>query len=286
MSTALINMSASKLSAAASEFTPSFAAAATTTTPAGKDWDEEYEDGYGYYDEQGAWVDFNSEEQQQQEEDDPFNQQTAEQHQHGGEQLALGADDAVALLHSCYPNHPRTLLQQLLEAFDGDVQQAAKILSDMDFEQRRSRITAAAAAGRVAGNSTNTISSSSTSQGGSSGPAGRRQQGFDYSVEQFPALGGGGTVPSSSSSAVATPTAPGSSSHAGAPSGSNWAAVTSKPAAPGLANSTPRPGANHSRQPAAKQWGGSEGGSAAAVPWVETGQAVSQEYAAARAEAR
>lgn len=284
-------MSASKLSAAASEFTPSFAAAATSSVTAvttGEDWgeDEEYGDGYGYYDEQGTWVEYNSEEQQQQEEDDPFNQQTTQQHQHGGDQLALGADDAVALLHSCYPNHSRTLLQQLLEAFDGDVQQAARILSDMDFEQRRSRISAAAAAGRAAGNSTTTDSSSTTSRGGSSGPAGRRQQGFDYSMEQFPALGGGGTVPSSSSCAAATPTAPGGSSRAGLPSGSNWAAVTSKPAAAGPANSTPRPGANHSRQPAAKQWGDSEGGSAAAVPWVDTGQAVSQEYAAARAEAR
>jgi hypothetical protein len=175
----------------------------------------------------------------------------------------MGADDAVALLHSCYPNHPRTLLQQLVGACDGDVQQAARILSDMDFEQRRSRIAAAAAVDRAAG---------SASSHSTMGPSSAKQQGFNYSTEQFPTLGGA----TSSSTASAPPRA-----------NSNWAAVTSKPVTHTVASSKPRKAASTSLQAAAaarsQEWDSK--GVSESVPWAETGAAVSQEYAAARSEA-
>lgn len=306
-------MSASKLSAAAVEFRPSFTPVAQSIAvvpsvqqpnqqneaqfaqqpgaqqaqnqgpsqqqPEGADWcEDEYEDdgSWGYY-EAGNWVAYEGQE-------DDWSASSAagteeQQHiqqQHGEQQPSMEADDAVALLHSCYPNHPRTLLQQLVEACDGDVQQAARILSDMDFEQRRSCISAAAAAGRATDTAASAARPSSTA-----GMSSRKQQQFNYSMEQFPALGGGG--PGSSTAAGASA----SSRQNGLGSGSNWAAAANKPAA--ATSTKPRP----SRQPAqpattptaaaSKQWDSK--GASEAVPWVKTGAAVSQEYAAARAEA-
>lgn len=220
--------------------------------------DEDEDDWGGYYDEQGNWVSY---------------EEDYEDHQQQQEPSAMGAEDAVALLHSCYPTHPRALLQQLLQACDGDVQQAARILNDMDFEQRRARIAAAAAAGRAG---TTTGSSSSRS----SGPAGKKQQGFDYSLEQFPALGGPAPSTAASSSGKQ----------------SNWAAITSKPPAPAAAAGSSKPSPfSTTNSSAQRQQGPAVQGAAASaqqrsdagaeVPWVETGAAVSQEYADARAEA-
>jgi hypothetical protein len=240
---------------------------------------EGYDDSWGYYDESGNWVECEEDQQaeweasslEQQQQQQWQQQEQQQQQQHSQQQqdgyMTMGADDAVALLHSCYPNHPRSLLQQLVGACDGDVQQAARILSDMDFEQRRSRIAAAAAADRAAG---------SASSRSTTGPVSKKQQWFNYSLEQFPSLGG---APSSSTTS-APPRA-----------NSNWAAVASKPVTCSIASSKTQTPASRPVSAAAakqgttgsKQWDSK--GDSEPVPWVETGAAVSQEYAAARAEA-
>jgi hypothetical protein len=244
----------------------------------GDHYEDENEDYWGYYDEEGNWVAYEDEEQQEEgdQQQPPWQQQQPQQT--GAEQSVMGAEDAVALLHSCYPTHPRSLLQQLLDACDSDVQQAARILSDMDFEQRRTRIAAAAAASRADAAAGNHNSSSQ-----SRGPAGKKQ--FDYQLEQFPALGG---APRSSTPAGNQP----AGSKSGSSRQSNWAAVTSKPPAPApaaAAGSKPSQVPTRPQQPAAaasmQRLSGDDGGGGGAVPWVETGAAVAREYAAARAEA-
>lgn len=248
----------------------------------GEHYEDENEDYWGYYDEEGNWVAYEDEEQQEEgDQQQPPSQQQHRQHQQpqqtGAEQSVMGAEDAVALLHSCYPTHPRSLLQQLLDACDSDMQQAARILSDMDFEQRRTRIAAAAAASRADAAARNHNSSSR-------GPAGKKQ--FDYQLEQFPALGG---APSSSTPSGNQPA--GSSS--GSSRQSNWAAVTSKAPAPApaaaagskLSQAPTRPQLPAAAASMQRLRGDDDSGGGGAVPWVETGAAVSREYAAARAEA-
>jgi len=266
---------------------------------------EDYDEYGGYYDEEGIWVACDPEEhwreQQSSAEEVGGGSQKqgqlrmTQQHQHD-EQAFMGADDAVALLHSCYPTHPRALLQQLVEACECDVQQAARILSDMDYEQRRARIAAAAAAGRPGAAAAAAFGSSGG--GSSSSTSASRKQQFNYSLEQFPALG---EAPDVSTAAAA----------AGKPT--NWAAVTKKPPStspPPPTSSKPQhstanpnssssssissrqllPGAQVSSKPHGTTNSSSRGSNSAAnneaaVPWVETGAAVSKEYAAARAEA-
>lgn len=192
------------------------------------------------------------------------------QHHDDQHQQPMTVEDAIARLHSWYPTHAPALLRQLVEGCDCDVQQAARILSDMEFEQRRSRIAAAAAASGGSGGG-----GSSSRQPNLTAGSTRAAKNFNYSMEQFPALGGG--------------CANSSAGHTSAVR-SNWAAVTSKP--PTAANSTQQPA--HARTtPAAAakatagagRTGDAAASDAAAVPWVETGTAVSQEYSAARAEA-
>lgn len=211
---------------------------------------------WGYYDEEGNWVDESWYQQPHTEEDTAHEQQ---QQQHS---MTANADEAVDLLHSCYPTHPRALLQQLLNACDQDVQQAARMLSDIEFEQRRARITPGSG-------TTSSIPYISKNQ--------QQQKNFNYSLEQFPALGGGGPGSSNKNSA----------SSKQATQGGSWAAVTSssKPAAATGSKPISRTKAPPPTAAAAGQSRVCTDSEAAAVPWVETGTAVSQEYAAARADA-
>jgi hypothetical protein len=239
-------MSASRLSAAAAEWTPPPPRSDTPAQQADDAcWPSAEElhqwEAYDWYEEEDGG-------------DEP--QQQHQQHP----QLEEG--DAVALLQSCYPSHAPALLLQLVQDCGGDVQLAATILCDVASEERRERIAAAAAA---------TGSGSGSSAAASADAQSRRQaESFALSLEQFPSLGG----PSSSSSG--RPAAGNSSS--------SWAAKAASTSTSTGSRAAPGPQLQQQqrlRRPQLQAVSSTSGRqqAAAEVPWVETGAAVSQAYA-------
>lgn len=236
-----------------------------------------YED--GYYDEVGNWVYYNAEaaelqyrERQSQAWQDigqdallrdpwtaapsPTDAACEDSDDWGG--LSVTTDQAVGLMHAWYPSHSQPMLQQLYEACNYQLQDTLNILAEMEAEQAPTLHPTSAASGKAA-------------EGKPARHPDHGQQAQDW--------------PSLAAAAAAAERADPVRAHTDSTSSSTWATIAKKTAASAAPSpvigksgldSKPRQPLHHgtSSQPAVQQ-----------VPWVTTGQAVSQEYADARAEA-
>jgi hypothetical protein len=277
---------------------------------------EAYEDEDGYYDELGNWVQYD-ETDSWPHDWQHYSSSTWQEQQLGATQQADEEDDdaiwqytegsndqAVQLLHSWFPSQPLSLLRQLLEACDGRLQEALQIISDIDSEQQQQQ--------QIRPSLQEISSSKAATQ------ANKQLQLSLQDDELFPALPAAAAAaqqqqPPAASARPARyhlgslwgdkPAHANASSSGSSRSSSNtssWSALakaaaaaapsseaaSSSPAsrsraAAGMATATP----TNSRAASRKAAAGVGAAEQHAVPWVQTGEAVAQEYAAARAEA-
>jgi hypothetical protein len=265
--------------------------------------EEAYEDDDGYYDDLGNWVQYDGTDNWPQEWQH-YSSSTWQEQPPGTTQQEDNEDDAVwqytednneqavQLLHSWLPSQPLLLLRQLLDACDGHLQEALQIVSEMDSEQQQQQTQHTSAAKAAAH------------------PGNKQQQKLSLQDDAlFPALPAA-AAQQQQPAARASP----ASYHAGflwgdktacakGSSSSNtrsWSALAkaaaaattrSEPAscspastsrgARGMSTNKLSSGSAASRSAAA----GVDAAEQHSVPWVQTGEAVAQEYAAARAEA-
>uniref|UniRef100_A0A383VHL1 Smr domain-containing protein n=1 Tax=Tetradesmus obliquus TaxID=3088 RepID=A0A383VHL1_TETOB len=257
-----------------------------------EDEEENYDD--GYYDENGDWVqyeadDYCTEDWQQLDNSIPWEQQQLATQQQEQEEAAWQdtyghAEQAALLLHSWFPSQPLPLLRQLLEACDGRLQEALQIVSEMDEQQQQQQ---------------QQVKSHAQSTSSAKAPPQQRKIQQQLSLQDdasFPALSAAAEQQKTGAAATARPAADSASTlwdgkaatHARTGS-SSWSALAKAAAAAapsGIPASNPavtgRAAANNSHTKAAS---GRAAAEQHAVPWVQTGEAVAQEYAAARAEA-
>jgi hypothetical protein len=270
-------------------------------------YEDEYED--GYYDELGNWVQYDGTDHWPQDwqhySSSPWQEQQprATQSAEGEEdddfiwQYTEGSNEqAVQLLHSWFPSQPLSLLRQLMDACDGRLQEALQIISDIDSEQQQQQ---------------QQQPRSSVQQSSSSKAAPQANQQVQLGLQDdklFPALSAAAAAQQQQPPAATARPAPyhaGSlwddklsyargSSKGSSSNTSSWSALakaaaaaapSSSPAstsrAAGMASATPI----NSRAASRKAAAGVVAAEQHAVPWVLTGEAVAQEYAAARAEA-
>jgi hypothetical protein len=273
----------------------------------------EDEDEEGYYDELGNWVQYDGAGNWPQDWQH-YSSGTWQEQQPGATQQAEEEEDAiwqctedsneqaVQLLHSWFPSQPLPLLRQLMDACDGRLQEALQIISDIDSEQQQQQQ-------QIRPSSKQTSSSKAASQ------ANQQVQLSLQDDELFPALPAAAATAQQQQPPAATarpapyqagslwddkPAYARSSSNGSSSNTSSWSALAKAAAAAaprsGVAGSSPATTSraatgmatattNNDRASSKKAAAGVVEAEQHAVPWVQTGEAVAQEYAAARAEA-
>jgi hypothetical protein len=264
----------------------------------------------GYYDEYGNWVPMPTNDWSAYDvsaywaaEDDSEQHQLGLRHSDAADwsELEVSQSQAVQLLRTWYPGQPAQLLRHLFTSCSGSLHATLQILSELEWEQS------------VLHPTTNGITSSkaakdTTKPAKPAKPAKQQQQqqqrpksDFSLKEDAFPELpmakpaATSGTTnddaaasPAPAPPAAAAPPTPVTTPTPAAPPPGSWAKIASKAAASDTeaAAAAAAAKAKQAATPTKPAKASSGDLDAAAVPWVSTGEAVSREYAAARAEAR